>query len=134
MSRQTILIADDDAAIRTVLTQTLNRAGYDVRAAANAATLWHWVNDGEGDLVITDVVMPGRGGKSVAAIFREKFQDQPIIFISGYSVDIEPGDLLRFQRSFFMQKPIGPSEIAARIRAILDGEEEPAKEISFDKK
>ena len=53
-----ILVADDDAAIRTVLNQALSRAGYEVRSTSNAATLWRWVAQGEGDLVITDVVMP----------------------------------------------------------------------------
>ena len=57
-ARPCILIADDDAAIRTVVSQALQRAGYDVRAAGNATTLWKWVEEGEGDLVITDVVMP----------------------------------------------------------------------------
>ena len=48
----TILVADDDAAIRTVLNQALSRAGYDVRITSNAATLWRWVSAGEGDLVV----------------------------------------------------------------------------------
>ena len=55
---KTILVADDDAAIRTVVTQALTRAGYDVRATGTASSLWHWVVNGEGDLVITDVVLP----------------------------------------------------------------------------
>jgi two-component system nitrogen regulation response regulator GlnG len=55
---RTILIADDDRAIRTVLNQALGRLGYDVRGTGNAATLWQWIDQGEGDLVITDVVMP----------------------------------------------------------------------------
>ena len=62
MSNSTILIADDDAAIRTVLNQALGRAGYDVRVTSNAATLWKWVSEGEGNLVITDVVMPDENG------------------------------------------------------------------------
>jgi two-component system nitrogen regulation response regulator GlnG len=53
-----ILVADDDAAIRTVLNQALSRVGHDVRITSNATTLWRWVAAGEGDLVITDVVMP----------------------------------------------------------------------------
>ncbi|HMA50574.1 MAG TPA: nitrogen regulation protein NR(I), partial [Magnetospirillaceae bacterium] len=52
MTGSTILVADDDRGIRTVLTQALGRAGYDVRTTGNAATLWRWVSDGEGDLVI----------------------------------------------------------------------------------
>jgi len=58
----TILVADDDRGIRTVLSQALGRAGYDVRSTGNAATLWRWVSDGDGDLVITDVVMPDEDG------------------------------------------------------------------------
>ena len=62
MTTPTILVADDDAGIRTVVTQALNRAGYEVQATRNAATLWKWVNDGDGDLVITDVIMPDENG------------------------------------------------------------------------
>ena len=62
MADATILVADDDRGIRTVLTQALGRLGYDVRTTGHAATLWRWVADGEGDLVITDVVMPDENG------------------------------------------------------------------------
>jgi two-component system nitrogen regulation response regulator GlnG len=58
----TILVADDDRGIRTVLSQALGRAGYEVRTTGNASTLWRWVSEGEGDLVITDVVMPDESG------------------------------------------------------------------------
>jgi two-component system nitrogen regulation response regulator GlnG len=58
----TILIADDDRAIRTVLNQALARLGHDVRLTGNAATLWRWIADGDGDLVITDVIMPDENG------------------------------------------------------------------------
>jgi len=58
----TILVADDDASIRMVLEQALSRAGYEVRITSNASTLWKWVADGEGDLVITDVMMPDENG------------------------------------------------------------------------
>ena len=62
MSGGTILVADDDRSIRTVLSQALGRAGYEVRTTGTAANLWRWVSDGEGDLVITDVVMPDENG------------------------------------------------------------------------
>ena len=58
MPTGSILVADDDAAIRTVLNQALSRAGYEVRSCGNAATLWRWISQGEGELVITDVVLP----------------------------------------------------------------------------
>jgi two-component system, NtrC family, nitrogen regulation response regulator GlnG len=62
MNASTILVADDDRAIRTVLNQALGRLGHDVRTTGNASQLWRWVADGDGDLVITDVVMPDENG------------------------------------------------------------------------
>jgi two-component system nitrogen regulation response regulator GlnG len=53
-----ILIADDDSSVRLVLSQAFTRLGYQVRATGNATTLLKWVTDGEGDLIITDVMMP----------------------------------------------------------------------------
>ncbi len=61
-----ILIADDDAAIRTVLNQALARAGYSPRATGTAAMLWRWVAEGQGDVIITDVVMPEMNGRQLA--------------------------------------------------------------------
>src|SRR5260370_20242194 len=58
----TILVADDDRAIRMVLNQALIRLGHDVRMTGNATALWRWVAEGEGDLVITDVIMPEENG------------------------------------------------------------------------
>ena len=62
MSAATILVADDDRSIRTVLSRALGRLGHEVRVAGDAATLWRWVVEGEGDLVITDVVLPDGNG------------------------------------------------------------------------
>ena len=58
MSGKTVLIADDDSAIRTVLSQALSRAGYSVRSTATAGALWRWVTEGQGDAMVTDVVLP----------------------------------------------------------------------------
>lgn len=57
-----ILVADDDKAIRTVLNQALSRLGYVVKSTGTASNLWQWIEDGIGDLVITDVVMPDDNG------------------------------------------------------------------------
>ena len=62
MSEATVLIADDDRAIRTVLLRALGGQGYRVRSTGTASTLWQWVSSGEGDLVITDVVLPDGNG------------------------------------------------------------------------
>ncbi len=77
-----ILVADDDRAIRTVLTQALGRLGHDVRTTGNAATLWRWVQEGEGDLVITDVVMPDENGLDLVPRIRKLRPDLRIIVMS----------------------------------------------------
>ncbi|HWL04466.1 MAG TPA: nitrogen regulation protein NR(I) [Xanthobacteraceae bacterium] len=82
MPTGSILIADDDAAIRTVLNQALSRAGYEVRSTSNAATLWRWVSQGDGDLVITDVVMPDENAFDLLPRIKKLRPDLPIIVMS----------------------------------------------------
>jgi two-component system nitrogen regulation response regulator GlnG len=82
MNGATVLVADDDHGIRTVLTQALGRAGYDVRTTGNAATLWRWVSDGEGDLVITDVVMPDENGLDLLPRIKKMRPDLRVIVMS----------------------------------------------------
>ncbi|MGB5948323.1 MAG: nitrogen regulation protein NR(I) [Parvibaculum sp.] len=82
MPSGTILLADDDAAIRTVLNQALGRAGYDVRATSNAATLWRWVSQGDGDLIITDVVMPDENAFDLIPRIKRLRPKIPIIVMS----------------------------------------------------
>ena len=81
-SNRTVLIADDDAAIRTVLNQALTRAGYQVRVTSNASSLWRWVSEGEGDLVITDVVMPDENAFDLLPRMRKARPDLPVIVMS----------------------------------------------------
>src|SRR3984957_6758596 len=82
METQTILVADDDAAIRTVLSQALSRAGYEVRTTGTAATLWRWVQSGDGDLVITDVVMPDENAFELLPRMKKLRPELPIIVMS----------------------------------------------------
>ncbi len=81
----TILIADDDASIRTVLSQALARAGFQVRSTSNASTLWKWVKDQEGDLVLTDVVMPDGSVFDFLPKIRVERPKLPIIVMSAQS-------------------------------------------------
>src|SRR3546814_20536025 len=82
MSGATILVADDDRAIRTVLTQALGRQGHVVRTTGNASTLWQWVKEGEGDLVITDVVMPDENGLDLVPRIRKLRPNLRILVMS----------------------------------------------------
>ena len=82
MPAGSILVADDDTAIRTVLNQALSRAGYEVRLTGNAATLWRWVQSGEGDLVVTDVVMPDENAFELLPRIKKLRPELPIIVMS----------------------------------------------------
>ena len=82
MASGNILVADDDTAIRTVLSQALARAGYDVRATGMATTLFNWVEAGDGDLVITDVVMPDHNTFDLLPKMRKLRPELPIIVMS----------------------------------------------------
>jgi two-component system nitrogen regulation response regulator GlnG len=77
-----ILVADDDAAIRTVLNQALSRAGYTVRLTSSAGTLWRWASEGEGDLIITDVVMPDENAFDLLPRIKRVRPDLPVIVMS----------------------------------------------------
>ena len=82
MSVKTVLIADDDSAIRTVLTQALSRAGYSVRSTATASALWRWVSEGQGDAVVTDVILPDENVFDVIPRIKKLRPNLPIIVMS----------------------------------------------------
>ncbi|MEI8394019.1 MAG: nitrogen regulation protein NR(I) [Rhodospirillaceae bacterium] len=82
MPASTILVADDDRAIRTVLNQALVRLGHEVRTTGNASTLWRWVADGQGDLVITDVIMPDENGLDLIPRIKKIRPDLRVIVMS----------------------------------------------------
>jgi two-component system nitrogen regulation response regulator GlnG len=78
----TILVCDDDSAIRTVLNQALGRAGYDVRTTGTAAGLWRWISAGEGNLVVTDVVLPDESGFDLIPRIKRMRPELPILVMS----------------------------------------------------
>ncbi len=82
MKQATILVADDDQALRKVLSRALGREGYNVRTTGTAAGLWRWVEMGEGDLVITDVVMPDEDGLELIPRITKKRPNLRVIVMS----------------------------------------------------
>jgi two-component system nitrogen regulation response regulator GlnG len=83
MSKGIILLADDDRSIRTVLTHAFMRAGFEVKATGNASTLWRWVSEGLGNIVVTDVVMPDENGLDLLPKIRRARPELRVIVISG---------------------------------------------------
>jgi two-component system nitrogen regulation response regulator GlnG len=113
MPSGTILIADDDAAIRTVLSHALGRVGYDVRTTSNAATLWRWANQGEGDLVITDVVMPDENGFDLIPRIKKVRPDLPIIVMSAQNTLMTAITAAERGAYEYLPKPFDLNEVVA---------------------
>ncbi len=124
---RTILVADDDRAIRTVLSQALGRSGYQVRATSSASTLWRWVEDGEGDLVITDVVMPDENGLDLVPRIKRVRPDLRVVVMSAQSTFMTA--LKAAQRGAFeyLPKPFDLKELLAVVeRALAAPQQQPA--------
>jgi two-component system, NtrC family, nitrogen regulation response regulator GlnG len=82
MAEPTVIIADDDGGIRTVISRALSRQGYRVQATATAATLWRWVEDGTGDVAIIDVVLPDENTLDLLPRIKQRRPQLPIIVMS----------------------------------------------------
>ncbi|MGB0683290.1 MAG: nitrogen regulation protein NR(I) [Magnetovibrionaceae bacterium] len=121
-----VLIADDDGAIRTVLNQALGRAGFEVRATGNAATLWRWVNDGEGDLVITDVVMPDENGLDLVPRIRKIRPEMRIIVMSAQSTLLTAVKATERGAFEYLPKPFDLNELIGVVRRALESPKDPA--------
>ena len=115
----TILVADDDRTIRTVLTQALTRAGCRVHATASLVTLLRWVEEGKGDLVISDVVMPEMDGPTMLTEMRKRNPDLRIIFVSGYAEDAFEKSLPEGQQFNFLPKPFTLSQLVAAVKETM---------------
>lgn len=127
MPNGSILVADDDAAIRTVLNQALSRAGYEVRTASNAATLWRWVTQGEGDLVITDVVMPDENAFDLLPRIKRFRPDLPIIVMSAQNTFMTAIRASERGAYEYLPKPFDLKELIAIVgRALMEPKAKPA--------
>ena len=132
MNASTILVADDDRAIRTVLNEALGRLGHDVKTTGHAATLWRWVADGEGDLVITDVVMPDENGLDLIPRIHKIRPELRIIVMSAQNTLLtavkatERGAFEYLPKPFDLKELINVVERALKAPAVRPPEDEAA--------
>src|SRR6201994_1429314 len=136
MPAGSILVADDDTAIRTVLNQALSRAGYEVRLTGNAATLWRWVSQGEGDLVITDVVMPDENAFDLLPRIKKMRPNLPVIVMSAQNTFMTAIRASERGAYEYLPKPFDLKELIAIVgRALAEPKERVANaadESEFD--
>ncbi len=120
-----ILIADDDASIRLVLSQAFTRLGYQVRATGNATTLLKWVTDGEGDLVVTDVVMPDENVFDVLPRIRKERPKLPIIVMSAQNNLITAVNAADAGAFDYVPKPFDLDDMTSAARRALSRPADP---------
>src|SRR5947209_3280291 len=126
MAAGSILVADDDAAIRTVLNQALSRAGYEVRSTSNAATLWRWVSQGDGDLVITDVVMPDENAFDLLPRIKKLRPQLPVIIMSAQNTFMTAVRASERGAYEYLPKPFDLKELVGIVgRALSEPKERP---------
>src|SRR5882672_1943874 len=119
MPEGTILVCDDDAGIRTVLNQALGRAGYDVRTTANAVGLWRWVAQGEGNLVITDVILPDENAFDLLPRIKRLRPELPVVVMSAQNNILTA--IMATERGAYeyLPKPFDLKELTAIVQRAL---------------
>ena len=120
MSTRTCLVADDDKAIRTVLTQALTRTGFDVRATGTAASLWQWVQNGEGDVIVTDVMMPDQNAFDLIPRIRKLRPNLPIIVISAKNTLATAITAAERGAFDYLPKPFDLAELTGLVQRAMD--------------
>ncbi len=113
-----ILVVDDDAVFRNLLTSLLGREGHTVTAAASGEEALAALEDGPTDLIILDVEMPGMSGLELLNRLRVQ-SGVPVMILSGHGAETERVLGLDLGADDYVVKPFLPRELAARVRALL---------------
>ena len=116
----TILVADDDRTIRTVLTQALTRAGCKVHATSSIVTLMRWVDEGKGDLVISDVIMPDGNGLDQLPKIADARPGLPVIVISAQNTIMTAIQAAEADAFDYLPKPFDLPDLMKRAARALE--------------
>ena len=118
MSAQRILVVDDEESILKVVEYALSQEGYEVHTAVDAEGGQFLIDEVKPDLVILDVMLPGKSGLDVAREVRET-SDVPIIMLSARGDEVDRILGLEFGADDYVTKPFSPRELVSRVKAIL---------------
>ncbi|MBI9100913.1 MAG: PAS domain S-box protein [Spirochaetales bacterium] len=121
----TIFVVEDDEMVRKLLCKTIKREGYKVIEAESAESALQKINTTEMtiDLLLTDIILPGMDGHSLATEFKSRYKDLKIIYSSGYSEKINLIEQLDSKREVFIQKPFIPGDILNTLYRLLNRSE-----------
>lgn len=124
---ETVLVAEDDTVVRALIKEILVLHGYSVVEASDGeeAISRYRENRDAIQLLLLDVLMPGKGGKEVYDEIRRERPDVKIIFTSGYTADVISKKGIFDHGVGFISKPVAPTELLKKVRAALDGDMRP---------
>ena len=116
-NRGTILLVEDESSLREVISQILSGAGYNVLCSSNAmeASDVYGQHANEIQLLLTDMVMPGKNGQQLAREIRQTSPDLKVIFTTGYPQD----DFINDQEEAFLPKPFSVRQLLCKVRQML---------------
>jgi len=119
---ETILIAEDDASILALVSSILQPLGYNVLAAGSGSEALKLASQADTriDLLLTDVVMPGMGGKELSGFILEKYPEARVVFMSGYTDETLVQQGVEQQYCTYIQKPLMATALARKLREVLD--------------
>ncbi len=119
---ETILLAEDDQAVRGLTERILRDAGYDLIVARDGEEAMRVLEERAGavDLLVSDVVMPKMSGRDVHEFFRRAKPDAKTLFMSGYSTRVAEADYFERENAAFLSKPFSPAEFLRAVRKVLD--------------
>ncbi|MGZ8458206.1 MAG: response regulator, partial [Gemmatirosa sp.] len=122
---ETVLLVEDEAAVRETATRILERHGYQVLAARHGGdALLAWADHAATvDVVVTDLRMPAVDGKTLIACLRAEQPALPIVVMSGYASGKDPEERVLLEREVFLTKPFSAESLLQQVRAALDGAE-----------
>ena len=121
----TVLLADDDRSIRTVLSQALGRIGCRVRATGSASALWRMVEAGEGDVIVTDVHMPDGDALDLLPAIRRRRPDLPIIVMSAQNTVLTAIRATEVGAYEYLPKPFDLNELIGAVEKSLEDRNAP---------
>ena len=119
---ETILLVEDDAAVRAVAASILERAGYSIISTENGVEALRVCQDASSrfDLVLSDMVMPGLGGRALASHVNRIRPSTPVVLMSGYTRDAMMHSAELTDGMLFVEKPFTPDALTRKVREALD--------------
>jgi len=119
--KESVLLVEDEGVVRDIAIRTLARSGYSVNAYASAEeALAALPSLGRIDILVTDVILPGLNGREMAELVSSRRPGIRVLYVSGYPSDVIADSGIIKKGIDFLPKPFSPSDLAAKVRSVLD--------------